>query len=145
MDARLLRPLMQTPESFDDSRIGMRRALVVSDVFQPSGRMIALYPQFGNFEISEQGPVTGTVAAPDPPALSHHLQEGDNIGLANNVFDRHHNRAAARTDIKRNFRLLPAAERVEVERFQLRQGVSQPKGSASNENETCHQKGLGDA
>jgi hypothetical protein len=65
--------------------------------------------------------VPRAVAAADAAALGHGVEEGDDVLLADEVFDGDDDRPAARLDIDRDLGLAPAAQRIEIERLQRRQ------------------------
>src|SRR3712207_9412901 len=86
---------MKLSQPVDDRSICLSDPLCLPDIVQPSGRIVALRPDFGFGQVAQQVPVARPIAAPYPTALCHQSQELTDILLTDPVLDRDHYRAAA--------------------------------------------------
>ena len=75
--------------------------------------MMALHPRFGVFKVAQQVRMTGTVAAPDSPCAWAITAEVGNVLLADEVLDRHDDRAASGRISSATSGSPPATKRVE--------------------------------
>ena len=77
--------MINDSQSLPNDRVSLYPTLMESDILHSGGTVIALNPNLGTLEITQQRLVSRNVVAQDSSPLRYYPQEGGEITLANNV------------------------------------------------------------
>src|SRR3546814_6268834 len=102
MHPRRLRAEVQRKDSFAVIGIRVRAPLIMTDIVQPGGHVIAFDPNIGISQITEQRPMAGAVPAPDAASLAHRVQELDDIRAGDSILDRSEEHTSELQSLMRN-------------------------------------------